>query len=159
MPDIAPLAVDDPVAARLLDRYFAFRTAGFTTHAGGYHVSHPDPAAFVPPDGVFVVIRNDGAAVGCGGVRRIDLGDGVVTFEVKHLWLEESARGHGWSRLMLGDLEDRAIGWGATRLVLDTNASLDAAQHLYRTSGYREIAPYNENPNATHWFAKVVTGA
>ncbi len=38
--------------------------------------------------------------------------------------------------------------------MLDTNASLAAAQGLYRTTGYREIAAYNDNPNATHWFAK-----
>ena len=38
--------------------------------------------------------------------------------------------------------------------MLDTNATLEAAQSLYRTSGYDEIEPYNDNPNATHWFGK-----
>ena len=38
--------------------------------------------------------------------------------------------------------------------VLDTNATLEAAQALYRSSGYGEIEPYNDNPNATHWFRK-----
>jgi hypothetical protein len=32
--------------------------------------------------------------------------------------------------------------------VLDTNATLEAAQGLYRSSGYLEVAPYNDNPNA-----------
>ncbi|MEJ1231203.1 MAG: hypothetical protein WDM88_12040 [Galbitalea sp.] len=40
--------------------------------------------------------------------------------------------------------------------MLDTNASLTAAGSLYRSSGYAAIPPYNENPNATHWFAKRV---
>jgi hypothetical protein len=38
--------------------------------------------------------------------------------------------------------------------VLDTNASLDAAQGLYQSAGYQEIPAYNDNPNATHWFGK-----
>ncbi|TPW94776.1 PadR family transcriptional regulator, partial [Schumannella luteola] len=43
---------------------------------------------------------------------------------------------------------------GATEAVLDTNANLTAAGSLYRTSGYVEIPPYNDNPNATTWFRK-----
>ena len=39
-------------------------------------------------------------------------------------------------------------------VVLDTNATLEAAQSLYRSSGYAEIDAYNDNPNATHWFAR-----
>ena len=157
MPTFASLPTDDPVSARLLDDYFTSRALGFTTHAGGYRVSHPDPAAFVPPNGVFLVLSDDaGEPVGCGGVRRIDDLDGLVTYEVKHVWIEEAARGHGWSRRLMAELESRAAAFGAQQLVLDTNASLEAAQHLYRSGGYREIEPYNENPNATHWFGKQV---
>ena len=41
-------------------------------------------------------------------------------------------------------------------LVLDTNASLEAAGGLYRSSGYVDIEPYNANPNATNWYGKRV---
>lgn len=149
-----PARTDDPAAARLLDDYFTARAAGFTTHARGYQVTMPDPERFVPPNGVFLLVRDGTAAVGCGGVRRIDALDGLTTFEVKHVWLAESARGRGWSRLLMDELERRAREFGAQQLALDTNESLAAAQHLYRTSGYVEIPPYNSNPNATHWFAK-----
>ena len=155
MPSFVAASTDDPEATRLLDEYFTSRALGFTTHPGGYKVRRPDPAWFTPPRGVFLVMRDDaGVPVGCGGVRRIDDLDGHVTYEVKHLWIEEDARGHGWSRLLLRELEDRARAFGATQVVLDTNESLAAAQHLYRTSGYRQIPAYNENSNATHWFAK-----
>jgi hypothetical protein len=40
--------------------------------------------------------------------------------------------------------------------VLDTNERLEAAQSLYRSSGYIDVEPYNDNPNATHWFRKVL---
>lgn len=155
MPTFVPTPSDDPVAARLLEDYFTSRALGFTTHPGGYRVRHPDPAWFTPPRGVFLVVRDDdGEAVGCGGIRRLDDSDMRVTYEVKHVWLEESARGRGWSRLLMAELESRAAAFGAEQVVLDTNESLEVAQHLYRTSGYEEIPPYNDNPNATHWFAK-----
>lgn len=143
------------MAARLLEDYFTSRALGFTTRPGGYRVTHPDPAWFTPPAGVFLVVEDEaGQAVGCGGVRRIDDVDGLVTYEVKHLWIDAASRGRGWSRALLSALEDRARGWGAELIVLDTNESLAAAQHLYRTSGYEETSAYNLNKNATHWFKK-----
>jgi GNAT superfamily N-acetyltransferase len=154
VPIFVPTPSDDPIAAKLLDDYFTSRALGFTTHPGGYRVTQPDPVWFTPPAGVFLVVRDDGAAVGCGGIRRIDDLDGLTTYEVKHVWLEEAARGRGWSRLLMDELETRALAFGAKQLVLDTNASLEAAQHLYRTSGYVEIGAYNLNKNATHWFKK-----
>lgn len=150
-----PTPTDDPVAARLLEDYFTSRALGFTTRPGGYRVTHPDPAWFTPPAGVFLVVEDEaGQAVGCGGVRRIDDVDGLVTYEVKHLWIDAASRGRGWSRALLSELEDYARGWGAELIVLDTNESLAAAQHLYRTSGYEETSAYNLNKNATHWFKK-----
>jgi ribosomal protein S18 acetylase RimI-like enzyme len=82
--------------------------------------------------------------------------DQPIRFEVKHIWVQPRGRGIGAGRAMLAELESRAAALGAGEVVLDTNASLAAAGNLYRTSGYREIAPYNDNPNATNWFAKVI---
>ena len=39
-------------------------------------------------------------------------------------------------------------------VVLDTHVTLDAAIALYRSSGYVEIEPYNDNDDAGLWFAK-----
>ncbi len=148
------------MAARLLDDYFTSRALGFTTRPGGYRVVHPDPAWFTPPAGVFLVMIDDAGQpagcgpAGCGGVRRIDDLDSLVTYEVKHLWIEEGFRGRGWSRLFMAELESRARTFGAQQIVLDTNETLLAAGHLYQTSGYHAIAPYNQNPNATNWYAK-----
>ena len=74
--------------------------------------------------------------------------------EVKHLYLRDAVRGRGWGGLLLAELERQAAAFGATEAVLDTNADLEAAGRLYRAAGYREIAPYNDNPNATLWFHK-----
>lgn len=158
MPSFLPTPSDDPVAAKLLGDYFSSRALGFTTHPGGYRVTQPDPACFTPPRGVFLVLLDDaGVPVGCGGIRRVDDLDGLRTYEVKHVWIEEAARGRGWSRALMDELEARARDFGAKQLVLDTNESLTAAQHLYRTSGYEEIPAYNLNENATNWFRKHLT--
>jgi len=151
VPRYVPTPADDPVAAGLLDAYFTSRELGFV--GGVYRRTPPDAAAFVPPRGTFLVVYDDDdAAVGCGGVRLI----GPQRAEIKHLWLDPSTRGKGWGRTLLAELEARAVGLGARQIVLDTNATLEAAQGLYRSSGYDEIEPYNDNPNATHWFAKPV---
>lgn len=154
---LVPTRVDDEVAQTLLDDYFTSRELGFVTHAEGYRRTNPDPAAFTPPKGLFVVVRNDrDEPVGCGGVRRVEDYLGEPTFEVKHLWVAPSQRGRGISRTLMAGLEEAAIEYGAHWLVLDTNETLTAAQQLYRSSGFVEIDAYNDNPNATHWFAKRV---
>ena len=140
----------------MLTDYFTSRELGFVG-AGGYRISFPDPADFVPPAGVFLVAwtsDDDGYPVGCGGVRRIPAPDHVVRFEIKHLWLAEATRGTGGGRAMLGELERRAKDFGATELVLDTNATLTAAAGLYASTGFVSIEPYNDNPNATNWYRK-----
>ena len=76
---------------------------------------------------------------------------------MKHLWLAPAGRGRGEGRRLLADLERRARELGAEEIVLDTNASLEAAGGLYRSTGYTEIEPYNANPNATHWYGKRLT--
>jgi ribosomal protein S18 acetylase RimI-like enzyme len=143
-------------AHALLEAYFAERAAGFPTAQGAYSPTWPASAQFTPPAGVFLVVDDDGEAVGCGGVRRIQRHPDTneVRFEVKHLWLAPSARGRGEGRRLLAELERRARELGAQEVVLDTNASLEAAGALYRKSGYTEIEPYNANPNATHWYGK-----
>ena len=142
--------VDSPAARELLAEYFEERIAGFDTTTGSYRVTHPDPAAFVAPRGVFLVVEDGGEAVGCGGVRMLDAGRA----EIKHLYLRDSTRGRGFGRMLLAGLEDRAGTLGATVAVLDTNATLTAAGGLSRAAGYSEPEPYNDNPNATLWFRK-----
>lgn len=43
---------------------------------------------------------------------------------------------------------------GYARIVLDTNGALTAALRFYDRHGYRPIERYNDNPDATHFFAK-----
>lgn len=148
MPEYVETPTDGPIADELLGEYFHSRELGMP----GYRTFRPDTATFVPPAGVFLVVEVDGDPVGCGGVRMLEPARG----EIKHLWIRPAARGTGLGRGLLAELERRAAGLGATEVVLDTNARLEAAQSLYRSSGYVDVDPYNDNPNATHWFRKVL---
>jgi hypothetical protein len=46
-----------------------------------------------------------------------------------------------------------------TLLRLDTNDALTEAITLYRSTGWTETPPYNDNPYARLWFMKPVAGA
>ena len=155
MPIYRPASPADADAHELLEEYFRMRAHTFPDHLGEYRTVFPDPEKFVPPAGVFFVVDDEFGPVGCGGIRMLaPLPSGARRAEVKHLYLRDRARGKGWGRELLAELEAHAVGLGARQIVLDTNASLEAAQGLYRTSGYEDIPAYNDNPNATNWFAK-----
>jgi len=150
--------VTDERAQALLTEYFDYRAATFPV-AAGYVVNRPAADAFMPPEGEFVLALDDaGEAIGCGGIRRLrdDVlgGEPRRVWEVKHLWVREAGRGRGTGRALLAELERRARGFGADTVVLDTNASLVAANRLYTSSGYESVPPYNDNRNATTWFRK-----
>ncbi len=160
MPAFREARADDAAAAALLTEYFASRAETFPAGPDAYRTVFPSAEEFEPPRGVFLVVEGEDLAgeaadVGCGGIRRLSSEDETAPrFEVKHLWLQPHVRRQGLGRLLLAELESRARAFGAAELVLDTNESLAAAGGLYRSSGFEEIPPYNDNPNATHWFAK-----
>ena len=156
-------SVDDDAALALLTEYFSSRAQTFPASQGEYSTVFPSAEQFVAPHGVFLIVEGDGldgeaADVGCGGIRRIDPLDGQATFELKHLWVQPHLRGLGVGRALLAELERRARDFGAERLVLDTNDSLEAAGRLYRSSGFEQIEPYNDNQNATAWYSKTLMG-
>lgn len=151
-----PLAADDPRAHALLEEYLRMRADAFP-EGQAYRPVFPAASVFTPPAGVFLVlVDDDGADAGCGGIRRVEDGPAGVRYEVKHLYLQPRTRGRGWGRLLLDALEGRARAFGAAELVLDTHHTLEAAGALYARAGFTAIEPYNDNPNATRWYGKVL---
>ena len=105
-----------------------------------------------PPDGMFVVLYEDGDAVAGGGLRRLSEGVG----EIKRMFVLPSARGRGHGRRVLEALEAAAAEFGYERLRLDTAVSMTTAMALYRSAGYRDIPDYNGNSYASFWGEKVL---
>jgi GNAT superfamily N-acetyltransferase len=100
-----------------------------------------DAPMFVPPRGVFIVVRDDGGtAVACGGVTRFTYDESKG--EVKRMYVTPEARGRGLGRLVLDELERHARELGFFALVLETGDRQEAALSLYESSGYERIASY-----------------
>lgn len=154
---IQPVAIElrvvspkSTAARQCLTAYFRELAARFDD---GFDPGRGDLAPekeMTPPNGFFVLARIDGKAVGCGGLRRIDERIG----EIKRMWTAPEARGQGIARRVLHELEALGREAGLEILRLDTNRVLLEAQAMYRREGYREIARYNDNPYAQHWFEK-----
>ena len=70
------------------------------------------------------------------------------------MWIARDVRGLGLGRRTLRELEQRAAEHGATAVRLETNRDLPEAIGLYRSSGYDEVAPFNDERYAHHWFVK-----
>ena len=141
---------ESEAAARLLARYYEELTVRFP---GGFDVDRTvaaPSAELCPPFGCFLIARLEGRAVGCGAVRKLD----ETTAEVKRMWIDPAVRGRGGGRRLLAGLESAASRLGCRLVRLDTSSHLPEALGLYRSSGYSEIPPYNDNCYAHHWFEK-----
>jgi DNA-binding MarR family transcriptional regulator/GNAT superfamily N-acetyltransferase len=108
-----------------------------------------DAAALRPPRGLLLVATLRSEPVGCGALRFHD----DAWSELKRLWVAPAARGLGVGRRLMGELEARAAEHGDV-VRLDTNGALTEAIALYRSSGYVEVAPFNDDIYPDHFFEK-----
>jgi GNAT superfamily N-acetyltransferase len=98
--------------------------------------------------GGFFAAFVDGVPSGCGAYRIIP-GDpvmpgevGLVTAEVKRMYVAPDVRGVKLGAGILATLQSAAVADGARRLVLETGDELEAASSLYRRFGFERIQPW-----------------
>ena len=150
---LVEIAVEDPTtaAARYCVRqYYAELDRRFENGFDPARSIPADACDLIPPAGALLVARLRGRPIGCGALkfhRR-------APAELKRMWVAPEARGIGLGRRLLRELERHARAGGASVLRLETNRSLKEAIQLYRSSGYREVAAFNDEPYAHHWFQK-----
>jgi GNAT superfamily N-acetyltransferase len=108
------------------------------------------PAELRAPGGAYVVGYEGTEAVAGGGVRR--LGEGAA--EIKRMYVQPAARSRGVAAALLEALEEAARTLGYKVVRLDTGPKQVHALRLYRTAGYVEVPPYNDNPFACFWGEK-----
>jgi ribosomal protein S18 acetylase RimI-like enzyme len=102
------------------------------------------PGKYAPPEGGLWLARVGGAVAGVVGMRPLD--EGVC--ELKRLWVRPAFRGHGLGRRLTETAIAAARAAGYRVLRLDTIGSqMQAAGALYRALGFRETAPYYDNPH------------
>ena len=152
MVEVAPIDPAHPHARYCLNAYFSELDRRFDT---GF-----DPARSIPADddelrapaGLLLVATLRGEPIGCGALKF----HGAEPAELKRMWVADSARGLGIGRRLLRELEDNAAKSGARVLRLETNKTLVEAIGLYRSAGYVEVAPFNDETYAHHWFEKLI---
>jgi GNAT superfamily N-acetyltransferase len=72
------------------------------------------------------------------------------------MWLAESTRGLGLGRRLLHHLEELARRHGSSEAHIETSDVLPEAIALYRSEGYVEVPPFNDEPFADRWFTKAL---
>jgi GNAT superfamily N-acetyltransferase len=103
-----------------------------------YAINGIDGAEFEKSGGYFVVAREDGEAVGCGGFRPVTRS----CVEIKRMFVREGARRRGIARQILRHLEAEARRRGFRSIVLETGCHNSAALALYEAEGYFPIPAF-----------------
>jgi DNA-binding MarR family transcriptional regulator/GNAT superfamily N-acetyltransferase len=139
-----------PAARFCLQSYFDELDARFDT---GFDPGQSIPAGaeeLTEPAGLLLVARLRSEPVGCGALKL----HADAPAEIKRMWVAPEARGLGIGRRILHELEDHARARGVEIVHLETNRTLREASSLYRSAGYSEVAAFNDEPYAHHWFEK-----
>jgi len=147
---ITPVDPEHPDAQYCLAEYVAElnrRSArGFDPSVGATALPHE----VRPPAGQFYVAYLHGEPIGCGAVKH----HSDAPAEIKRMWIAPQARGLGLGRRLLETLEACARTGGARFAYIETSAVLTEALSLYRSTGWVEVPPFNDEPFADHWLKK-----
>jgi len=100
------------------------------------------PGAYAPPRGRLFIAELDGRPVGCVGVRPFS--EGVC--EMKRLYVEPDARGHGAGHALALAAIKSAKELGYRQILLDTLPAMRMAVKLYRELGFKEAPAYYPTP-------------
>jgi GNAT superfamily N-acetyltransferase len=131
--EIRAEAASSPVSRALADEYVALVHARLAEHglAPGERF-FVTPEVFDGPGAAWLVAYEGARPVGCGGLCAPRPGVG----EVKRLFVVAAARGRGYGRTLLRELERRAIASGHRRMRLLTAEVLGEGRALYEAEGY-----------------------
>jgi DNA-binding MarR family transcriptional regulator/GNAT superfamily N-acetyltransferase len=152
---LVAIAVEDPASADArwcVEQYFAELAVRFDA---GYDPELSVPfelEELKPPRGLLLLARLRDRPVACGALQELDR----PHVHLRRMWVDRGVRGLGLGRRLLRELERQAAGAGARTVRLETNKALVEAIALYRSTGYDEVAPFNDEPYGDHWFEKRV---
>ena len=94
--------------------------------------------AYAQPRSAYFVVERGGRVVGGGGVAPLTNGD-AETCELRKMYFLPELRGLGAGRTLIERCLDTARAFGFRRCYLETLTGMDAAQVLYRRSGFTSL--------------------
>ena len=100
------------------------------------------PKQYSPPTGCLFLALSETQPIGCVGLRSFEKG----VCEMKRLYVRPDFRGRKAGRLLAEATikAGKVIGYEIMRL--DTLPSMESANVLYKSLGFRQIEPYRHNP-------------
>ena len=103
------------------------------------------PGDYAPPDGRLLLAEFEGQLAGCVALHKLD---GKIC-EMKRLYLRPQFRAKGLGRALAETIIAEARVLGYQRMRLDTvEPVMRDAVAMYRRLGFKEVAPYCQNPIA-----------
>jgi ribosomal protein S18 acetylase RimI-like enzyme len=95
-----------------------------------------------PARGCIILCCENSEPIGCVALRKFK--DDIC--EMKRLYLRREARGKGIGRALAEKIIEKAKQYGYKKMRLDTIETMKEAIALYKSMGFRVIAPYRYNP-------------
>src|SRR5271165_7463687 len=128
-------------AGQLIEQYAASLDLDLSFQNLQHELAHL-AGEYAPPAGAFLLARDNNTYLGCVGLRRFAEGVG----EIKRLYAVPAARGQRIGRRLAEAIVSIAKLRGYTQLLLDTLPSMQQAQSLYASMGFKPTAAYRFNP-------------
>lgn len=100
------------------------------------------PGIYLPPRGALLLADRDGELAGSVAMRELE----ADVSEMKRLYVRPDFRGLGIGYELATTVIGVAKRAGYRCMRLDTLPDMSDAQRLYRSLGFREIAPYYRSP-------------
>ncbi|MER5638956.1 GNAT family N-acetyltransferase [Kitasatospora sp. NPDC002227] len=139
--DVRPVHFDDPLVEPLLRELT--EDYGNRYGEGGRREMQRDLSdELTPPDGLLLLLVEDGAAVAGGAFRRYD----ERTAELKRVWTHSAHRRRGLARRTVAELERAAAEAGYDRVYLTTGPRQPEAKSLYLAAGYTPLFDIEADP-------------
>jgi len=88
----------------------------------------------------FFVLRAEGIAAACGGVKLF----GTEYGEIKRMYVRPAFRGQGFAKQILIHLTEHALAHGIDLLRLETGIHQHEAIGLYERMGFHRIGPFGD---------------
>lgn len=110
------------------------------------------PGNYTPPEGRLLLALHAGEAAGCGALRKFE--DGVC--QMKRFYVRPRFRGLGIGRTLAETVVSEARKIGYKGMCLDTVPSMQQAQIIYQSMGFKDAKPYRYNPICDTTFMELI---